>query len=205
MDQKMDAIVARPEYKTIVVSSLTSFIRIVLQHLKKSNKKDKETGKPKGQREKGGIIANSMEDYLFEDAALISDLVGFFQQLKADGVNVILEAHITPYEIKIGDPPDQSIKTIYDILTKGKKAPAELPSWFNEVWLMEKRVGGDASDDKYIVNPRGNATISCKTSFDIPRFEWQREDGSEKLTGFLSSEIKANPTMDPNAPKKVSW
>lgn len=205
LDQKMDAILARPEYKTIVVSSLTSFIRIVLKHLQKSNKKD-DAGNMKGARMKGGIQVNSMEDYLFEDSVLINDLIAFFQTLKSNGVNVILEAHITPYEVKIGEQPNQTVKTVYDILTKGKKAPAELPSWFNEVWLFEKKVEGwEGKDEKYIINTKGSETNSCKTSFDIPSFEWTGIDPSIKLMSFVSPEIKANPTVDPSKPKMVAW
>jgi len=205
LDQKMDSIVARPEYKTVVVSSLTSFIRIVLKHLQKSNKKD-DQGNMKGARMKGGIQVNSMEDYLFEDSVLINDLIAFFQTLKSQGINVILEAHVTPYEVKIGEQPNQTVKTVYDILTKGKKAPAELPSWFNEVWVFEKKVEGwEGKDERYIINTKGSEIYNCKTSFGIQSFDWTNTDASELLMTQLSPELAATPRTDPNAPKRASW
>lgn len=211
VDQKMDAIAARPEYKTIVLASLTSFIRNVMFHLKKTSiERTSQDGKTKGVRKKGGIQANILEDFNFEDAALIDELIGFFQLMKSQGVNVIMEAHITPYEVKSIDEESgqKDLTTVYDILTKGKKAPAELPGWFNEVWLMEKRVSSWGEADtkaKYWVNPVGNATNSCKTSFGIKPFEWTNKDASEMLVQQLSSDVRATPRIDPSAPKVATW
>lgn len=202
LNQKMDAIIARPEYRTVVVSSLTSYIRIVLNHLIRSTPR-REDGKTGG-KNKGGIQVNTMEDYNYEDAAIINELIAFFQQLKSDGVNVILEAHITPYEAKAGD----DIKTVYEILTKGKKAPAEIPSWFNEVWLFEKIIEGwdpSKATGRFMINPFGNPTTSCKTSFGITPFDWTGTDSSTRLMSFLSQEIQNTPAKDPNAPTKASW
>jgi hypothetical protein len=209
LDQKMDAIAARPEYKTVVVSSLTSFIRLIMLHLIKSVA-PKSDGSMKGIRQKGGIRVNILEDYNFEDAAIINELIGFFQNLKSQGINVILEAHITPYEIKSIDEESgqKDLTTIFEILTKGKKAPAEVPSWFNEVWLFEKKIEGWDSNNakaKYIINPLGNSTNSCKTSFGIKPFEWTDVDPTIKLMSFLSQEIKDTPVVDPNTPKRVGW
>jgi hypothetical protein len=208
LDKKMDAIVARPEYKTVVMSSLTSFIRLVLLHLKRSSGKMVD-GVRKGVKVKGGIQANILEDFNYEDAAIIDEMIGFFQKLKDMGVNVILEAHITPYEIKTIDEESgqKDLQTIYEVLTKGKKAPAEIPSWFNEVWLMEKRVESWGADvkEEYWVNPNGSKLHPCKTSFGIKAFNWTGKDASEILTGQLSQEIKDNPREDPNKPKIASW
>lgn len=212
VDQKMDAIAARPEYKTVVLASLTSFIRNVMFHLKTASRESKtQDGKVKGVRKKGGIQANILEDFNFEDAALIDELIGFFQLMKSQGVNVIMEAHITPYEIKSidEDTGQKDLHTVYDILTKGKKAPAELPGWFNEVWLMEKKVpqqwGESMGAASYWVNPNGNTTNPCKTSFGITPFEWTNLDASELLTRQLSQEIRDTPRTDPNAPKVSAW
>src|SRR3990167_3498755 len=119
LDQKMDAIIARPEYKTVVVASLTSYIHIVLKHLMASTV-PKDGGK--NLRKKGGIQVNILEDYNFEDAAIIFELCNFLQALKEMGVNVILEAHISPYEIKAinEDTGQKEETTIMQILTKGK-------------------------------------------------------------------------------------
>lgn len=204
IDQKMDAIAARPEYKTVVISTLTSYIRIVLLHLIRSVQA-KQGEVNKGIKSKGGIRVNIIEDYLYEDAAIINELIGFFQTLKAQGVNTILEAHITPYELRV---LNEEPRTIYEILTKGKKAPAEVPSWFNEVWLFEKRTEGwdaTSAETKFWINPRGNALHDCKSSFDIPPFEWTRQDPTIKLMELTNPEIRDNPRVDPNQPKRVGW
>ena len=213
LDKKMDAIVARPEYRTIVVSSLTSFIRLVLIHLQRSSlgKKDEATGKTKGVRMKGGIQANILEDFNFEDAAIINELIGFLQQCKSMGMNVILEAHITPYDIKYidEDTGQRETTTVMEVLTKGKKAPAEIPSWFNEVWLFEKKIESSwdtvNSKAKYIVNTQGDAVNSCKTSFGIQSFEWTNTDPTIRLMELLNPDIKSNPRVDPNQPAVVGW
>lgn len=209
IDKKMDAIVARPEFKTVIASSLTSFIRNVLVHLKRTSvERAGEGGRTKGVRKKGGIQANILEDFNFEDAAIIDELIGFFQILKSQGVNVILEAHITPYEIKTinEDTGDRDLQTIMEILTKGKKAPAEVPGWFNEVWLFEKVTGQQwDSAPTYRINTKGNAASSCKTSFNIPSFDWTGKDGSIELMKHLSGDIKDNPRVDPSLPKVKSW
>lgn len=208
-DQKMDAIAARPEYKTIVISSLTSFIRLVLVHLQRSSIKKEEGGKTRGVKMKGGIQVNILEDYNYEDSAIINSLIGFLQVMFSQGVNVILEAHITPYEIKSIDEQsgEKDLTTVMEILTKGKKAPAEVPAWFNEVWLFEKRVLGnwDQQTIKYVVNTEGNNVNACKSSAFIKPFDWTNKDGSVLLHAQLSDEVKATPRVDPNASKRVSW
>jgi hypothetical protein len=209
IDSKMDAIVARPEYKTVVMSSLTSFIRIVMLHLMRASTESKDsTGRTRGVRKKGGIQASILEDFNFEDAAIINELIGFLQQCKSQGMNVILEAHITPYDVKTidEDSGQKDYQTIYEILTKGKKAPAEVPAWFNEVWLFEKIMDNSTTTPaKYQINTKGNRTNICKTSFDIPSFDWTNADPTIKLMEFLSGDIRDNPRTDPNAPKVVGW
>lgn len=207
LDKKMDSIIARPEYKTVVVASLTSYIHIILRHLMAST-----TPNAQGRniRKKGGIQVNILEDYNFEDAAIIFELCAFLQTLKEMGVNVILEAHISPYEIKtINEETGQrEEQTIMQVLTKGKKAPAQISGYFNEVWLFEKYFEGDWDKGKkarYRVNTQGSQVDECKSSFDIPTFEWTGKDGTEILMQHLSGEIKENPRVDPNAPKRVSW
>ncbi len=209
MDDKMDSIISRPEYKTVSIASLTSFIRMVMVHLQRSNKKN-DKGQMMGARMKGGIQVNTLEDYNFEDAAIINQLIGFLQLLKNQGVNVILEAHVTPYDIKTIDETtgEKNTQTIFEVLTKGKKAPAEIPSWFNEVWLFEKIVGGwDSSNPeiKYFINTVGNKTNPCKTSFGIPSFDWTNKDPTQFLIEYLNPELRNTPRVDPNAAKVASW
>jgi hypothetical protein len=214
LDQKMDQIVARPEFQTIVVSGLTPYIHIVLKHLMATTiGKDSGDGKQaKNIRKKGGIQVNILEDYNFEDAAIIFELLSFLQTLKGMGINVILEAHISAYEIKtINEENGQrEQQTIFEILTKGRKAPAQIPGYFNEVWLFEKFFDNDWSGSgnskaRYRVNTQGSPTDECKTSFGIPSFEWTNIDGTERLLEYLSGEIKDTPRVDPNAPKVAVW
>jgi hypothetical protein len=207
LDKKMDAIVARPEFKTVVVSSLTSYIHIVLLHLMKSTAPKDSAGS--NLRKKGGIQVNILEDFNFEDAAIIYELLNFLQQLKADGVNVILEAHISPYEEVTLEGGQRVVKTINQILTKGKKAPAQIPSYFNEVWLFDKIYSGSwesgNQEAKYLINTSGSATDEAKTSFGIPSFEWTNQDPTVRLMEFLNPDIKKQERIDPNAPKRMTW
>lgn len=196
MDKQMDAIIKRPEYKTVVISSLTSFGRSTLQALMDQSGSSKT---------KAGIQVPILEDYNYEDAAMIHQMVGFLISLKNQGVNVILEAHVTPYEIRSRNKDSGAIDmvTTYQILTKGKKAPAEVPSWFNEVWLFEKNIGMNAKGDTvydYRINTIGTATDSCKTSFGIQPISWTDKDASLEIFGQLPPDISSQSPKDPNAP-----
>jgi hypothetical protein len=212
LDKRMDELAARPgEYKTVVVSSLTSFVHIVMSHLMRQKSQEvNQQGKPKGKKI-GGIPVNVLEDYNAEDAAIIYELCAFLQDLKNNGVNVILEAHITPYEITTIDPDTSArlTQTIFQILTKGKKAPAQIPNYFNDVWLFEKAYSGDFQagirKPQFKVNTLGNETSDCKSSVSIPPFDWTGIDGSIKLMELLDPTIKETPRIDPNAPKRTSW
>lgn len=206
LDKQMDQIIARPEYKTVVIASLSSYIHIIMKHLLTIKAGEtNQSGRAKG-RKIGGIAVNVLEDYNAEDASIIYELLAFLQELKAMGINIILEAHISPYEITTinEDDKQRETQTIFQILTKGKKAPAQVPNYFNEIWLFEKRFAKwDAPD--YFVNTVGSKEHDCKTSFQIPSFQWTGIDPGDKLNGFLNPEIKNTPRVDPNAPKVVGW
>ncbi len=171
LDKKMDEIFARPNHKTVVMQ-LTSYIHNVLAHVL-NFKAGANTGK-----KVADIHVNSIEDYNVEDAALIFEMIGFMKSLQARGTNVILEAHITPIEIKA---LDGSSSTSMEILTKGRKAPAQLPGYFDEVWLFNTiRRGVNRTD--YIMQPLGDAvTRGCKTSRDLVDIEWTNKDFSVEL------------------------
>jgi len=212
LDKRMDELAARPTYKTVVVASLTSYIHIVLKHLMATAvPKTTEDGKqPRNVRKKGGIQVNILEDYNFEDAAIIFELLAFLQNLKNMGTNVILEAHISPYEIKSinEDSGQKEEQTIMQILTKGKKAPAQIPGYFNEVYLFEKRFEGiqaGKSEAHYLCNTIGSAVDECKTSMGIASFDWTGKDFSEELVRQLTQEVRDTPRIDPNAPKRVAF
>lgn len=203
LDQQMDRIAARPEYKTVVMASLTSYIHIVLKKLI-------DVTPQKSIRMKGGIQTNILEDFNFEDAAIIFELLAFLQELKSQGVNTILEAHISPYEITTIDEASKQrqTQTIMQILTKGKKAPAQIPGYFNEVYLFEKKFEGitvGGSEAHYHVNTVGSQVDECKTSMGIKSFDWTGADFSVELMKQLSDDIKSTPRIDPNAPVKISF
>ena len=201
MDSKMDSIIGSPRYQTVVIASLTSFIHIVLKNL---------MGGDKGGKKKRGIQTNTIEDYLYEDSAIIFNLIAFLQQLKNMGVNVILEAHISPYEEITLEEGQRVSKTVYQILTKGKKAPAQIPSYFNEVWHFKKTYpenwgASNSAKLQYVVDTLGDSANECKTSFGIQPFDWTGTDPGEMLQRQLNPEIAKQSRVDPNAPKVASW
>jgi len=208
LDKKLDAIIARPEYRTVLMSSLTSFIYLILNHLIKDKAgKKTRSGADAGMRI-GGIPVNELQDYNAEDSAIINDLIAFFQQIKGNGVNCILEAHITPYELVSLEGGQRVVNTINQILTKGKKAPASVPGFFNEIWLFSKQFEGiiaGQQEPHFLVNTMGTPTDDCKTSWGIKSFDWTNEDFGDKVFNQLSQEVKDTPREDPNKPKVVAW
>lgn len=207
IDKKMDELIARCPYKTVVMSSLTSFIYLILKHLIDSKAGTSKDGRVYGMKI-GGIPVNELRDFNAEDSAIINDLISFFQQLKAQGINVILECHITPYEIISLEEGQRVSTTINQILTKGKKAPASVPGFFNEIYLFEKKFEGiivGQQEVKYKINSKGTPTDDCKTSWDIESFDWSGKDFSIELMKQLTKEIKDTPRKDPNAPTSVKF
>jgi hypothetical protein len=208
LDSRMEELMRSCPYKTLHVGTLTSYIHYILKHLivTKGSEKNQQ-GQSKG-KSIGGIPVNTLEDYNAEDAGIIFELMQFLQTMKSQGVNVILEAHITPYEIKDGSGSEMSMKTVYEILTKGKKGPAQVPGYFNEVYLLERAFEGmviGAQTHKFLCNPVGDRTNDCKTSWDIKPFEWTNKDFSVELYKQVSDEIKTGPKSDGNIKKMVSF
>ncbi len=208
LDERMEELMRSCPYKTLHLATLTSYIGYILKHLIQSKATEKSAdGKQKG-KSIGGIPVNTLEDYNAEDAGIEMELISFFQIMKSQGVNVILECHVTPYEMKDGTGNEMSTKTVYEILTKGKKAPAKIPSYFNEIYLFEKgwegMVIGNQSNT-YRCNPVGDRINDCKTSWGIKPFDWSGKDFSVELMKQVSPEIKAAPRADGNIPKMVSW
>lgn len=210
LDKTLDEIIARPEHKTYVVASLTSYIHIVLKHLINSKAGVKRRSGADAGKKIGGIPVNELEDYNAEDAAIIFELLAFMQELKNNGCNVILEAHISPYEITTIDEDSRArqTQTFMQILTKGKKAPAQINGYFNEVYLFEKVFEGiqaGKSEAHYKVNTVGSQIDECKTSMGIVPFDWTGKDFSIELWNQLSTEIKETPRVDPDAPKAIKF
>lgn len=208
MDKKMDELIARCDYKTVHVASLTSYIHIVLYHLIKAKAGQKTSRGFDAVRRIGGIPVNSLEDYNAEDAAIIYELLRFLKSLhKQQGVNTFLEAHISPYEI-ISLEEGQRVSTTYNqIVTKGKKAPAQIPGYFDEVYLFTKTLKGMGSSKggAYEFDSTGTSTDDCKTSLGINGFDWTGKDFSVELMKQISNEVKDTPRIDPNQPKTTRF
>jgi hypothetical protein len=176
LDQKMDELAARPSYKTVVVASLTSYIHIVLAHILNFKAGGTEKGK-----KIADISVNSIEDYNAEDAALIFELVGFLKNLQSQGINVILEAHLTPIEYR---NLDGTGRTVLETLTKGKKAPAAIPGYFDESWYFHKKHTGiiiGEGQAEYHMTTYGDKQIDAKTSRGVEPIEWTNKDFSVEL------------------------
>jgi len=208
IDKRMDELIVSCPYNTVVMSSLTSFIYLILNHLIQDAYGKKTSKGYDRQKKIGGIPVNQLEDFNAEDAAIINDLIAFFQQLKNKGVNVILEAHITPYEITTIEEGGRQTQTINQILTKGKKAPASIPGFFNEIYLFNKTFKGimvGQQSTTFSVNTDGTVTDDCKSSWGIKGFDWTGQDFSTILLSQLDEDIKETPRVDPNAPKVFSF
>ncbi len=213
LDQRFDKLIANCPYQTVVMSSLTSFIYLILNHLiKDAFGKKNAKGYDMGKRI-GGIPVSQLQDFNAEDSAIINDLIAGFQQLKAQGVTVILEAHITPYEITSIEEGGRVTTTINQILTKGKKAPASVPGFFNEIYLFEKTYEGivvGQQQSKFSVNTGGTPTDDCKSSWGIKSFDWTNQDFSTILFDQLGGDdmgksIIDAPRIDPNAPSEIKF
>lgn len=208
LDKQMDALAARCPYKTVVMASLTSYIHIVLYHLIKSKAGMKRASGAQAGKKIGGIPVNELEDYNAEDAAIIFELIAFLKALQKQGVNVILEAHISPYEINTIEDGQRISTTINQILTKGKKAPAQIPGYFDEVYLFYKDYTGivvGQQETKYSFTAAGTVTDDCKTSNGIKGFDFTGKDFSVELMKQLTQEVKETPRVDPNQPKTITF
>jgi hypothetical protein len=174
LDEKMDWLLTEKRFKTIVGATLTSYIHIVLAHIIES-----KVGSKKG-KSIGDIKVNSIEDYNAEDAAIIFELIGFMMELKQKGTNVILEAHVTPIEYR---PLEGDSYTVLETLTKGKKAPASIPGYFDEVYYFEKKNKGIVVGMGETVHTMKTAdpVVDCKSSRGVTGFEWTNKDFSEIL------------------------
>lgn len=175
LDKKMDEIVSRPNYKTVAVATLTSYVHIVLAHVLKF-----KAGTNKGKKI-AEIKVTDIEDYNVEDAAIIFELVGFLKELQNQGVNVILEAHLTPIEYRA---LDGTSKTVLETLVKGKKGPASIPGYFDEVYYFKKESQGiivGQQSTKYLMTPHGDNMVDAKTSRGIEPIDWTGKDFSVEL------------------------
>lgn len=179
MDKTFDSLLNHCPYKTVSVASLTAYIHIVLVHLLNF--------KPGGANKNiANIKVNEIEDYNAEDAALIFELIAFLIQLKNKGINVILEAHLTNIEHR---DLKGNVTHKIDTLTKGKKAPAAIPGYFDECWVFSKetqlvvdeKTKSARNESRYIMNPNGTSLIDGKTSRGVKQIDWTGKDFTVEL------------------------
>jgi hypothetical protein len=208
IDKRMDQLAARCEYKTVVASTLTSYVYCILSHLIKTKFGQKtKSGAPAGMHV-GGIPVNELQDYNAEDAAIMFDLIKFMKILQAQGVNTILEAHVVPYEEK--NKVTETYNIARPIVTKGRKPPAVVPIFFSEIYHFYTEsegmnVGSSKRSNKYKFTTEATSIDSAGTGLGITGFDWTNLDFSVELMKQLSPEIKDNPRRDPNAPNLVKF
>lgn len=206
VNQKMDELARSCPFKTVNIASLTSFIHFILKHtIEAKFGQVRKSGQQAG-KTIGGIPVNELEDYNAEDSGIIYELISFLQTIKARGTNIILEAHITPYEVK--RKGEDTTETIFQILTKGKKAPALIPGYFNEVYYFKRELEGlvvGQQNIKYVMDVKGDPSNECKTSMGMEGFDWTGKDFSEMWTARLPKNRQEAQRADPNAPKTVSF
>lgn len=188
LDKKMDVLSNHCPYKTVAVASLTAYIHLVLVHLLNHKSGGSRTSE---QKSIAGIKVNEIEDYNAEDAALIFELIGFLMALKRKGINVILEAHLTNIEYR--DLKGNTTNKI-DTLTKGKKAPAAIPGYFDESWvftkdtklIVDEKTRTARNESRYIMNPTGTSLIDGKTSRGVKEIDWTGKDFTVELMKQIS-------------------
>jgi len=208
VDRRMEELVKDCPYRSINIASLTSYIHFVLKHtIQAKHGVRRQSGQAAG-KFIAGIPVNELEDYNAEDAAIIFELIAFLQTMKDKGVNIFLEAHISPYEYKIGTGANEQIKTMFQVLTKGKKAPAQIPGYFNEVYLFEKQWEGiimGQGTNKYFCDTKGNSANDCKTSMGIESFDWTDKDFSVEIMKQFDEKMKQAPRVDASKPKAMTF
>lgn len=175
LDKQMDLIETRPEYKTVVLASLASYIHIVLSHVL-----DFKRAAGKG-KTIANLNVNSIEDYNVEDAAIIFELMRFMKRLQKQGVNVIVEAHIVPLQV---NNLDGSSYTKMELLTKGTKGPAQIPGYLDEAWWFKRKIIPGIGA-KHIMDPKGDNTIDAKTSCGLTEIDFTDKDFTELLFNQL--------------------
>lgn len=194
-------------YKSVSCASLTSYIHYVLKGVIESKAgKSRSSGQGAG-KFIGGIPTTELEDFNAEDAAIIFELMEFFQAIQEQGVNVFLEAHISPYNLR---KKDGTSETVMQILTKGNKAPAQIPGYFDEMYLFKKvyeggYIEGSEKTAKYLISTAGDEFNDTKTGLGIKGFDWTDKDFSEELYKQIPQEVQDAPRVDPNKPEVINF
>lgn len=131
VDKKLDLLLMKCPYDTIVFDGITSFAELAINTMIKT--------RPSGQKKiiRGSIEMTQIEDFGGEQRAFNIAFEKLFMIQKKFDVNLIVTAHVIETEKAIR--PGVTIKT-RTLLTAGKKVAAFLPVHFDEVYHFQINV-----------------------------------------------------------------
>jgi hypothetical protein len=200
LKSRLDALKQSCPYKTVVVATLTSYVDIVLEHLRSTDKGSRASGATAGKKI-AGIQVNELEDYNAETAAIVFDLLQTLKFLQKMGKNVILEAHLLTHEAQRAG----RIEIVRPLITGGKKAASKIPGYFNETFYFfnDQDMSGNI---KFKVQTRATGQVFAKTSFqELPNeMEWTNQDYYAELVKKLpQTVVSAEPKPDEST--KSAW
>lgn len=146
------------QYKTVIMSSLTALARMGI------NYSISLRGSGQGKNTNKGVIQMTEVQDFGAESRVLSMILESFRSANFKA-NFILTAHLVETNSKTLDGKDI---TIQRVLTGGKTIGAEIPAYFNEIYLFEKTTGFD-SKSKYIMRTTGEAAgVNTKTILPLP-------------------------------------
>lgn len=158
-DEKMDQLLARCNYETVILDTLTSVSDLILFHVLTMKGADP---KIKGKKI-AGISVNTIEDYGAE-SAMLTELMMFMRQIKAK--YKILVAHVVKTE-RNDTTSNQSVVT-RQLLTAGKKVAAKLPGYFDEIYHMQQRPN-IRMQPEFVALTSNSGDDFARTTLNLPR------------------------------------
>lgn len=168
-------------FKTIVMSSLTALARMGI------NYSISLRGTSDGSKTNKGVIQmTEVQDFGAESRVLSMVLEAFrSQNFKA---NFILTAHLVETNSKTLGGKDI---TMQRVVTAGKVIGAEIPAYFNEIYLFEKTTGFD-NKSKYMMRTTGEAAgINTKTILPLPNeIDFTMKKGESGLYSKIQEECR---------------
>jgi len=165
-------------FKTYVLDSLTSLARMAINYSISVRGKSGLT--------KGVIQMTQVDDYNSESRVL-SVIMDAFRGSNFKS-NFILNAHLVETSTRNLDGKD----TIQQrVLTGGKTIAAEIPGYFNEVYLFSRQTGMDGKSN-FMMSTIGHAAgVNTKTALGLPaEINFTMKPGSEGLFQKIQAECK---------------
>lgn len=130
LDEKLDMLLRRCDYDTIVFDGCTTFAEMIINTMIKSRPLNPKTTR-------AGVRMTEIEDFGGEQRAFDIVFDKLFAIHQKFDVNIIVTAHVIEVEKAIR--PGYTIKT-RSLLTAGKKVAAFLPVRFDEVYHFQVNV-----------------------------------------------------------------